>query len=358
MSRYFTGSLVSFGSENASAIGASRFELGAFDVHILPWAPDGAVAHMQRLLRFVGMLADEARSAAAPYDLIVSYDPFKTGITALRAARRLGAKVVVEVNGDYSAASNYAGIANPVLRALRRWLFLRIESFVLGRADGIKLLYPEQLEGLPAIRGGGEITAFFDFVDTGRFSNLGESPEVLLVGFPFDVKGVDILIDAFRRVTDRFPDWRLKILGWYEGEELAKLRGAIAGHPRITHHPPVPNHEVPRHIGTCGIFVLASRTEGMGRVLIEAMAASKPRIGTRVGGIPIVIEDEVDGLLVPPEDPAALADAMAKLMADPELRARMGRRSAARALSEFSPEAYVAHARSFYHRVLRITAPS
>ena len=110
--------------------------------------------------------------------------------------------------------------------------------------------------------------------------------------------------------------------------------------------------EVPAVIGRCGIFVLPSRTEGMGRVLLEAMAAGKPRVGTRVGGIPTTIEDGFDGLLVPPNDPGALADALSKLIGSPALRRSLGEHGARRARTEFSGETYVRKLKSFYERVL------
>jgi glycosyltransferase involved in cell wall biosynthesis len=69
--------------------------------------------------------------------------------------------------------------------------------------------------------------------------------------------------------------------------------------------------------------VVPSRSEGTPRVLVEARSFGCPVVATRVGGIPTSVEDGVDGLLVPPDDPGALADALARLADDGELRARL-----------------------------------
>jgi glycosyltransferase involved in cell wall biosynthesis len=78
--------------------------------------------------------------------------------------------------------------------------------------------------------------------------------------------------------------------------------------------------EMPAQIQECSIFVLPSRSEAMGRVLVEAMAAGKARIGANVDGIPTVIEDGVDGLLFRVGDAADLSLKMQMLMTDSRLR--------------------------------------
>ena len=74
-------------------------------------------------------------------------------------------------------------------------------------------------------------------------------------------------------------------------------------------------------------FVLASRQEGLPVALMEATSVGLPIVATAVGGVPQVLEHEVDALLVPPNDPAALVEAMTRLASDPELRDRLGRQA-------------------------------
>jgi len=90
----------------------------------------------------------------------------------------------------------------------------------------------------------------------------------------------------------------------------------------------------------CLFCVLPSRSEAMGRVLIEAMAAGKPVIGSRVGGIPGVITDGYDGFLFESENIDALADKMIILLSNEELRKRMGKNALSSVKNKFSSEKY------------------
>lgn len=94
--------------------------------------------------------------------------------------------------------------------------------------------------------------------------------------------------------------------------------------------------DVPAFLSRSGLFVLASRSEGLGLVLVEAMAAGRPVVATRVGGISEVVVDGETGLLVPPEVPSALAEAIRRLLADRDLAARMGEAGRRRAQELFS----------------------
>jgi glycosyltransferase involved in cell wall biosynthesis len=110
---------------------------------------------------------------------------------------------------------------------------------------------------------------------------------------------------------------------------------------------------MPEHMGRCGIFVLPSRTEAMGRVLLEAMACAKPRVGSDLEGIPTVIEDGVDGLLCKPGDVEDLAAKLHRLMGDADLRKSLGLAGRLRAVAEFNADRYFRRLFDFYGRVLR-----
>ena len=100
------------------------------------------------------------------------------------------------------------------------------------------------------------------------------------------------------------------------------------------------------------IFVLPSRSEGFANALIEAMAASLPVVATRVGGNPEAIEDGVTGLLVPPENPDALAHALKELLSDSERSWAMGVAGRQLATREFSNERVTNKVAGIYHRLL------
>lgn len=333
-----------------SGPGDREARFGRFDVVMLRDGGRAKVRHLIRLLVTARSIVRGQQGGGKRFDAIVTYDPLKSGLIGHGVARATKAPLIVEVNGDYTAAANYADIRNPVLRWLKRRLFIATERFVLRRANGIKLLFPEQIDVFrPALRRP-TIRSFSNYVDLTAFRDLGETQEVLFVGYPYFLKGVDLLIQAFKVVSEDHPEWRLKILGWFPDQ--TELRRAIAGHAQIAVHAPVLRREMPEHMGRCGIFVLPSRTEAMGRVLLEAMACHKPRIGSAVGGIPAVIHDGEDGLLFRSGDVGDLALALSRLMGDAQLRRRLGESGARRVREEFSTAAYFARVTEFYDGVI------
>ncbi len=290
----------------------------------------------------------EARRESDPFRLVSAYDPLRTGILGATLKVIARAKLVVEINGDYATPINYAAIADPRVREAKRLASVATQRLVLNQADGIKPLHHGLLQGVSYPKAVVEV--FPALVELARFEPMESEPLVLFAGFPFHLKGVDVLIEAFKRVAPRYPDWKLKILGFYP--DRSELEAHMAGHPQIFHHPPVEPTEMPHHVARCAIFVLPSRSEAMGRVLLEAAAAGKPRIGSNVGGIPRVIENEKDGLLFESENVDALKHHLDRLMGNPALREKLGANARARALREFAPERYFGRVTAFYEAVL------
>jgi glycosyltransferase involved in cell wall biosynthesis len=153
-------------------------------------------------------------------------------------------------------------------------------------------------------------------------------------------KGQRHLIEAIPLVIREVPDARLVILG--EGELRPQLEHQVK-HLRLEKHVVLPGFraDVLSLIKGFDLFVMSSETEGLGTSLLDAMAAGKACIGTRVGGIPEVIDDGRTGLLVPPHDAAALAGAIVKLLKDSALRTRMADAGLERVGTQFSVEKMV-----------------
>lgn len=283
-------------------------------------------------------------------DLVATYDPLTTGLIGFVLSRLLAAKYAPQVNGVYTSPAEWMDEPDNLSIKIKRFVYPIVMRFVLKKADGIKLLFSDQIDPFKHAVQGIMVKPFPCFVPTAQFKNTQEKKEVLFVGFPFRRKGVDILIKAFKKIAPKYPDWKLKILGWFH--DPTDLNRAIAGHPQIYHHPPVHYPEMPKHIGSCAILVLPSRSEAMGRVLVEAMAAGKPRIGSNIDGIPTVINDGIDGLLFEPENVEDLTNKLNLLMSNPELRQKLGKAGEIRARKEFSEDIYIKNIDDFYNSVL------
>jgi len=165
-------------------------------------------------------------------------------------------------------------------------------------------------------------------------------------------KGQRYLIDAAHLVVQRVPDARFVILG--EGDLREHLQKQVHEH-RLEKHVLLPGFriDVLGCLKAFDVFVMSSVTEGLGTSLLDAMAASRPIVATTAGGIPEIVEDGVNGLLVPPRDQHALADAVVRALEDADLRRRMGEAGFARVNERFTVERMVSDTAGVYERVRR-----
>jgi glycosyltransferase involved in cell wall biosynthesis len=155
----------------------------------------------------------------------------------------------------------------------------------------------------------------------------GGPARVLFVAHLRHEKGLDLLLEAIEELRGG-REIELEVIGSGQprdlGPEIAAAveRGLAGAYVRLLGEIPF-GPALFQHFADADVFVLPSRSEGTPRVLIEARAFGCPVVATAVGGIPTSVEDGVDGLLVPPEDPIALAAAIARVLDDAELRARL-----------------------------------
>jgi glycosyltransferase involved in cell wall biosynthesis len=173
----------------------------------------------------------------------------------------------------------------------------------------------------------------------------GDPVRILAVARAMPKKGLDTLLEALARLPGNLA-WRLDHVGG--GPLLNELRArserlAIAG--RIAWHGAQPQPRVIELLRAADLFVLPARIaadgdrDGLPNVLLEAMASALPVVTTPVSAIPEAVEDGRNGFLVPPDDPAALAVAIARLARDPALRRRLGAAARADVVSRFTDEA-------------------
>lgn len=178
-----------------------------------------------------------------------------------------------------------------------------------------------------------------------------KSIDLIFVGRLTRQKGLDILLKAIARLKQSRLIHRVLIVG--EGSLKTRLQFQ-ANQLSLSEVVTFPGKE--KDINTLLLkskcFVLPSRWEGTPSALLEAMANSVPVIATRVGGVPHVISDCVDGLLIPPENPEALSTAIRRLLSNKRLAARLGRNARGKIMKDFSLQVYTRRMLQLYDELL------
>jgi glycosyltransferase involved in cell wall biosynthesis len=137
-----------------------------------------------------------------------------------------------------------------------------------------------------------------------------------------DYKNIDGLAEAWRLAAPRLPGVGLRIVG--SGSRTEVVEQLVADLPEQTSWTPsLSSAEVAQALDESSVLVLPSRSEGLGRVVIEALCRGRPVLGSRVGGIPDLIEDGANGVLVEPGDSVALAEALVRVLSDRQLLERL-----------------------------------
>ena len=166
-------------------------------------------------------------------------------------------------------------------------------------------------------------------------------------------KGHRVLFDALGAVREVFPNILVRLVGHEELSTSAELREyaeaqGVADLVRFEGF----RADIPQVMADLDVFVLPSLWEGFGLVLVEAMAAGRPVVASAVGPIPEIVADGETGLLVPPGDPVALAEAIITLLRDPARAAAMGKAGRSRVEQELRLDAMVARTEALYTRLI------
>ncbi len=189
---------------------------------------------------------------------------------------------------------------------------------------------------------------------------LGLAPDrlvVLTVGRLTVMKGQEFLVDAVPGLARRFPELAVVLLGSGHLHERLRAQAAALG---VADRVLLPGHRPDARLllDAADVFVLPSRHEGMPLVLLEAMDAGLSVVATRVIGSEEVVADRETGLLVRPQDPTALAGALAEMLADGALRERYGEAGRLRYAACFTSARMAAETAQVYLRVLGGSAPT
>ena len=177
--------------------------------------------------------------------------------------------------------------------------------------------------------------------------------DILLVGQLIHRKGGDVFLDALARVRARIPTVRAAFAGAGSFEE--ELRAQVSRldlDSNVEFLGELSREKLTAAYRSAKLLVIASRSEGLPLVLLEALWLGVPVVATAVDGLPEVVVEDVNGLLVPPEDAGALADALLRLLLDSDLRRRLGHQARNSIVDRFSPEATTEKYLDVYRQVL------
>jgi glycosyltransferase involved in cell wall biosynthesis len=269
----------------------------------------------------------------------------------MAAARRAG------VRGKVSSRHNDNPFRrNPLIRLANRRAMRRADR-VITISEALNR-FVREVEGVPAEK----VTTIHygmsppDFPanarDEGRrrFGCGSDAPLIGMFGRLIEQKGVDTLLEAFKQVRQTVPDAALLIVG--DGNrraELEALTERLGLGEAVTFAGWVP--QAYNLMPACDLIAMPSRWEGFGLVALEAMSCARPLIASRVSALPEIVVEGETGLLVPPDDPAALAEAITSLLSDRSLAARLGQAGCERLANHFSVDKMIQGTLSVYEDV-------
>lgn len=194
-------------------------------------------------------------------------------------------------------------------------------------------------------------------IDEATFSPGGseEGPTILVVGRVERHKGQDLLVEALPMVRAAVPDARLRIVGGDGGlsESLSRMAGVLGVSAALTLEGPRPREQLPELYRAAAVCVVPSRYENFPYTALEAMACGRAVIAARVGGLAEVVEDGRDGILVEPENPAALAEAITRLLRNAPERRRLAKAARERVLRSYTAAKVATRMVDHYSEVVR-----
>ncbi|MDQ1430615.1 MAG: hypothetical protein QOF40_1217, partial [Actinomycetota bacterium] len=261
---------------------------------------------------------------------IVCQSPYEAvGALAFRTVipERWRPRVQVEIHGDWRTATRLCGGVH------RHWLSHvsdGMAAWAVRNADRVRVVSTWLARLARETGSRGAIESHIAFSDYTPFyatppGPLPPRPHVLFAGVLERYKGVDVLVDSWPEVLESVPDALLTIIG--AGTQEAQLRAQIERlgiGTTVTMAPRLPRSEIREMLDASWCLCLPSRSEGLGRIVLEAMAAGRAVVATRSGGPEELVIDHQSGRLVNMEDTRALAAALVDVLGDRGLAEAMG----------------------------------
>ena len=275
-------------------------------------------------------------------DAIVAQSPYEAlAAFAGRALARSDAAVVVEIHGDWRT---WARLYGSPARALVAPLADRAALVALRRADAVRTLsaFTTGIVREAGVEPAGtfttytELTAFCEAPPT----PLPEGPTALFVGVAERYKNVHNVTAAIRLAAARLPQAGFHLVS--DGRHLGVVESLVRELPsQVRWDRRLETPDVLRAFDDAWLLLLASRSEGTPRVVLEALCRGRAVVGARAGGIPDVVWDGETGVLVDPEDAADIADGLVRVLSDRALAERLGAEARRRSAEwVYTPEEY------------------
>lgn len=240
--------------------------------------------------------------------------------TCALLAKGLRRRVVLHVHSGAGDVEVFGGSRGRFSLTLFRAAFVAADAVVAvstASADAMRRSYRLGSEAIEVVPNAAPLVPRFVRPSAGE-----EVRVAYLGGFANPAKGGDTMLEAVSLALSREPRLRIALAG--PGELPAAAASLVAANPAVEWVGWLDDGRKDELLRDCEVFALSSRSEGMPMALLEAMAYGMAIVATRVGGIPEVVDDGVEGLLISDGQPQALADALCGLASDAELRKRLG----------------------------------
>ncbi len=246
-----------------------------------------------------------------PFDIINAHWLFPDGVVAAWIAKKLNLPVVLSARGcDVNHYMEMPLRHNQIVRALMNASGVTVVSEALGKKVEEYGISKEKIRFIP---NGVNIHNFFprDKVECRKkLAILKDAKVILFVGQIIPVKGITTLLEAVLMLKERAMHFKIVMIG--NGQLLRDVDAFIEKHNLsgiFTLLGEIPQEELPDYLGASDVLCLPSIREGRPNVVIEAIASGRPVVASNVGGVPELVDD-FTGILVPPQNPEALADSL------------------------------------------------
>jgi len=310
--------------------------------HIKKWGVNFYLLKCKLCFLFFGLFAGAWLCWRKKIDVIIAQSPLLEGFFASILAKMFKKELIIEVHGDWEA------IFITKKRKLERLQKIIVQFFVkesFKEASKVRVVANYLSEKAKHLAPTAVYYNFPTYTNLSLFFNEKDTSfekYILFVGVLYKIKGVSYLVRAFSKIEKQFPDFKLKIVGdGPEKDNLKEQAKKLGIENKIEFLGKLNLEETKDVMKHCYLLCLPSVSEGLPRVIMEAMALSKPVVASNVGGIGEIVKNGETGFLFEKENMDDLTDKLKKIIANDELMKQMGERAGEFARKYFSIDEYI-----------------